>query len=108
LQIELVLTAHPTETARRTLVQKYNRIAAALAAQDRLDLTLVEREELVDNLKREIETAWASSEIRSQRPSPLDEVRSGLVILEQSLSDALPRHFRNIDHGRFSSRELSA
>ena len=33
--IELVLTAHPTEVARRTLVQKYNRIAAALAPRDR-------------------------------------------------------------------------
>ncbi|MBA3270144.1 MAG: phosphoenolpyruvate carboxylase, partial [Acidobacteria bacterium] len=97
LQIELVLTAHPTEIARRTLVQKYNRIATALAAQDRPDLTLVEREELVDSLKREIEAAWASSEIRSQRPSPLDEVRGGLVIFEQSLWDALPRHFRNMD-----------
>ena len=39
LQIELVLTAHPTEVARRRIVQKHNRIARALAARDRPDLT---------------------------------------------------------------------
>ena len=43
LQIELVLTAHPTEVARRTLVQKHNRIAAALAQRDRPDLTAPEQ-----------------------------------------------------------------
>ena len=47
LQIELVLTAHPTEVARRRIVQKHNRIARALATRDRPDLTLLEREELV-------------------------------------------------------------
>src|SRR5688572_7450 len=40
LRIELVLTAHPTEVSRRTLIQKYNRIAAHLAERDRPDLTV--------------------------------------------------------------------
>jgi phosphoenolpyruvate carboxylase len=97
LQIELVLTAHPTEIARRTLVQKYNRIAAALAVRDRAELTPVEREQVLALLQREIEGAWATADVRSQRPSPLDEVRSGLIIFEQSLWDAVPRHLRNID-----------
>ena len=61
LQIELVLTAHPTEVARRTLVQKYNRIGAALARQDRPDLTKVEGAELVAALHREIAAAWDTS-----------------------------------------------
>ncbi len=78
LQIELVLTAHPTEVARRTLVQKYNRIAASLAMRDRPDLTPHEQEELLAALRREIVTAWATSDVRQQRPTPLDEVRSGL------------------------------
>jgi phosphoenolpyruvate carboxylase len=97
LRIELVLTAHPTEVARRTLVQKYNRIARALATGDRPDLTVPEREALVDELRREIATAWETSEVREQRPSPLDEVRSGLIVFEQSLWDALPRYLRALD-----------
>ena len=92
LQIELVLTAHPTEVARRTLVQKYNRIARALARRDRPDLTPPEREELIAALRREIDAAWETDEVRDRRPTPLDEVRSGLIVFEQSLWQALPRY----------------
>jgi phosphoenolpyruvate carboxylase len=98
LRIELVLTAHPTEVARRRIVQKHNRIVRALAERDRPDLTLLEREELIASLRREIEGAWATSEVREQRPSPLDEVRSGLVVFEQSLWEAVPRFVRSLDH----------
>jgi phosphoenolpyruvate carboxylase len=97
LSIELVLTAHPTEIARRTLVHKYNRIAAMLMTRDRTDLTPPEHEELTVSLRREIETAWATSDVRDERPTPLDEVRSGLVLFEQSLWDALPRYCREVD-----------
>ena len=97
MQIELVFTAHPTEVARRTLVQKYNRIAALLAARDRPDLTGPEHDELLDALRREITTAWGTSEVRQQRPTPLDEVRSGLIVFEQSLWEALPRYLRTVD-----------
>jgi phosphoenolpyruvate carboxylase len=98
LQIELVLTAHPTEVARRTLVQKYNRIGRSLAIRDRPDLTPSEREELTARLQREIESAWATNEIRDRPPTPLDEVRSGLIVFEQSLWEALPRYLRSVDH----------
>ena len=97
LRIELVLTAHPTEVARRTMAQKYNRIATTLGVRDRMDLTPIEREELVAALQREIATAWQTDEVRDERPSPLDEVRSGLVVFEQSLWEALPRYLRAVD-----------
>ena len=90
LQVELVLTAHPTEVARRRLVQKHNRIAAALAQRDRPDLTAPERDDLVAAIRREIQAAWGTSDVREQRPTPIDEVRSGLIVFEQSLWDALP------------------
>src|SRR5262245_58292737 len=83
LQVELVLTAHPTEVARRRLVQKHNRIAAALAQRDRPDLTAPEQDELVASLRREILAAWGTSDVRQQRPTPIDEVRSGLIVFEQ-------------------------
>lgn len=97
LQIELVVTAHPTEVARRTLVQKYNRIASTLAMRDRPDLTIPEREDLMATLQREIMTAWNTSEVRHDRPTPLEEVRSGLIVFEQSLWDALPHYLRSLD-----------
>src|SRR5262245_30671337 len=97
LRIELVLTAHPTEVARRRIAQKLNRIAAVLATRDRPDLTMIERADVIASLHREIEGAWATSEVRAHRPTPIEEVRSGLVVFEQSLWDALPRFLRGLD-----------
>ena len=97
LRIELVLTAHPTEIARRTLVHKYNRIARLLARRDRPDLTAPERDELIEALQREIAGAWGTGDLRAERPTPLDEVRSGLIVFEQSLWDALPEYLRTVD-----------
>ena len=97
LEIELVLTAHPTEIVRRTLLQKYDRIARALAEKDRPDLTVWERETVVETLRREIAAAWETDEIRRVRPTPLDEVRGGLLVFEQTLWQALPRYLRELD-----------
>ena len=97
LRIELVITAHPTEIMRRTLQQKYWRIAGALAHLDRPDLTGVERDELIETLRREITAAWETEEVRRERPSPLDEVRSALAVFEETLWDALPQYCRSVD-----------
>jgi phosphoenolpyruvate carboxylase len=97
LSIELVLTAHPTEVSRRTLIHKYNRIAAALGTRDRPDLTRPERQELEAELRREVTSAWLTDEVRHTRPTPLDEVRSGLIVFEQSLWRAIPQFVRSVD-----------
>ena len=64
LRVELVLTAHPTEVSRRTLIHKYNRIAARLAERDRPDLTRPERDDLDAALRRELASAWETDEVR--------------------------------------------
>ena len=97
MRVELVFTAHPTEIVRRTLLQKHNRIAGLLAFRDRLDLTPSERDDSRAELQREIAAAWHTDEVRRQRVTPLDEVRAGLVIFEQSLWDAVPRYLRAVD-----------
>jgi len=97
LQIELVLTAHPTEVSRRTLIHKHNRVAALLAEGDRADLTVPERSELHAALRREILSAWVTDEVRHQRLTPIDEVKGGLIVFEQSLWNALPRFLRSVD-----------
>jgi phosphoenolpyruvate carboxylase len=97
LRIELVLTAHPTTITRRTLIQKHLRIAGALARQDRNDLTVPERQETSELLRREIMTAWETDEIRPRRPTPVDEAIAGLLIFEQTLWDAVPRFVRSLD-----------
>ena len=97
LQIELVLTAHPTEVVRRTLRRNQRLIAELLELQDRPALTQWEREEVLQALRREITAAWTTDEIHRRRPTPLDEVKWGLVVFEQTLWDAVPRYMRALD-----------
>ncbi len=97
LGIELVLTAHPTEIARRTLLLKYNRIAENLAELDREDRVPSEREEVTNSLRSEIASAWMTDEVRRERPTPVEEARSGLLVFEQSLWEAVPRFLRQLD-----------
>jgi phosphoenolpyruvate carboxylase len=97
LGIELVVTAHPTEIMRRSLQHKYRRIADALADLDHGDVTCLERETLVETMRREITAAWETEEVRRERPSPLDEVRSALAVFEETIWDALPLYCRSLD-----------
>ncbi|MEO4049044.1 phosphoenolpyruvate carboxylase [Pseudomonas sp. CAU 1711] len=97
LDIELVLTAHPTEVSRRTLIQKYDAIAAQLAALDRHDLLAAERGEVQLKLRRLIAEAWHTEEIRRQRPSPVDEAKWGFAVIEHSLWQAVPNFLRKAD-----------
>ncbi|RPJ69701.1 MAG: phosphoenolpyruvate carboxylase [Acidobacteria bacterium] len=97
LSIGLVLTAHPTEVSRRTLLLKHNRLAAALARRDRPDLTPLEQDEVLASLRRVVLELWETDEVRRDRPSPSDEVRWGLAVFEQTLWDAVPLYLRALD-----------
>ena len=99
LRIELVLTAHPTEMIRRTLLQAYRRIGDLLAVRDRPDLTPDESDAALDELRREIATVWQTEEVQDRDMSPLDEVRGGPAVFEQTLWAALPLYVRQIGRG---------
>jgi len=97
MKIEFVLTAHPTEVTRRTLIMKYEAITACLAKQDRQDLSKKEQGRIRDELNRLVCEAWHSDEIRRDRPSAVDEARWGFAVIENSLWDALPEFLRDFD-----------
>ncbi len=97
LDIELVLTAHPTEVSRRTLIQKYDNIAECLEALDYVHLTPIERQHQLDKLKRHIIAAWRTDEIRRQRPTPVDEAKWGFATIEQTLWYSIPQFLREFD-----------
>ncbi|SDS01999.1 phosphoenolpyruvate carboxylase [Pseudomonas fuscovaginae UPB0736] len=106
LDIELVLTAHPTEVARRTLIQKYDAIAAQLALQDHRDLTAAEREQIRQRLQRLIAEAWHTEEIRRTRPTPVDEAKWGFAVIEHSLWQAIPNYLRKADEALHAATGL--
>lgn len=106
LDIELVLTAHPTEVARRTLIQKYDAIAEQLAVGDHSDLSPGEREQVKQRLQRLIAEAWHTEEIRRSRPSPVDEAKWGFAVIEHSLWHAIPNVLRKADQVLHSTTGL--
>ena len=108
LQIELVLTAHPTEIVRRTLLQSHHRVADELAVLDREDLTPEETANSVASLRRETAILWQTEEQRDRTVTPLDEVRGGLAVFQQTLWDALPRYVRQIDRALIAPLPLDA
>ncbi len=97
LQIELVLTAHPTEVSRRTLIQKYDDISRCLADLDQRKLTPIEHANLLAELKQHITSAWQTDEIRQKRPTPVDEAKWGFTTIEQTLWTAVPKFMRELD-----------
>lgn len=98
LHIDLVLTAHPTEVLRRTLIQKFDRIAKYLSKLDGKEVTPQEQAELQAGLYREITSVWLTDEIRHRRPTPLDEAKWGLTVVEECLWYALPNVLKELDY----------
>ncbi|MCK7598892.1 phosphoenolpyruvate carboxylase [Microbulbifer sp. CAU 1566] len=97
LSVELVLTAHPTEVTRRTLIRKYDQMADLLTGLDRPDCTPEEAERLRRLLREQILSAWCTDEIRRERPTPVDEAKWGFATIEQSLWQAVPQGMREIE-----------
>lgn len=97
LKITLVLTAHPTEVMRRTLMQKFDAITALISEQDDKKPTLIQKKDYQEKLQREITAIWQTDEIRRHRPTPLDEARWGFAVIESSLWSAVPEFLRELD-----------
>ncbi len=102
LRIELVLTAHPTQVMRRTLLEKYRRIADGLGRLEAPGLGARQRRTVERELEGEITAIWHTDELRRRRPTPIDECRGGLVLFEQVLWNALPRFLRELDEALVS------
>jgi phosphoenolpyruvate carboxylase len=99
LKIELVLTAHPTEITRRTLIHKHSEIGRCLGQLELGGLTEREREMLQTRLRELIVQIWYGDDFRLQRPTPVDEAKWGFAVVEESLWRAVPEFLRRLDKG---------
>jgi phosphoenolpyruvate carboxylase len=97
LEVHPVLTAHPTEARRRTLLIAQRRIRRILDALDDPNTTPDEDADLRRRLREEISLLWHTGEVRSVAPAPLDEVRSELAVFDETLFTAVPRFQRAVD-----------
>jgi len=99
LNIELVLTAHPTEITRRTLIHKHSEIGGCLAQLELDGLTARERDTVHTRLRELVAQIWYGDDFRLERPSPVDEAKWGFAVVEESLWRAVPEFLRRLDHG---------
>ena len=97
LKIELVLTAHPTEITRRTLIHKHSEISRCLGQLELQGMTAREEQQIHKRLRGLIAQIWYGYDFRQERPSPVDEAKWGFAVVEDSLWRAVPEFVRRLD-----------
>ncbi len=97
LSIHPVLTAHPTEARRRTLLVALRRVYAQLDRLDDPRLSPREDREVRRRLREAITLLWQTDDLRDVRPSALDEVRSAMVFFDATLFGVAPRVLRALN-----------
>ncbi|OOE38271.1 phosphoenolpyruvate carboxylase [Salinivibrio kushneri] len=108
LKIELVLTAHPTEIARRTTIHNLVQINKCLSKLELSEhLGAAERAKTEKRLEQLIAQAWHTDVIRQDRPTPLDEAKWGFAVIENSLWQAVPAFLRQFDQQLASHLDIN-
>ncbi|WP_342656523.1 phosphoenolpyruvate carboxylase [Pantoea sp. RSPAM1] len=97
LSLELVLTAHPTEITRRTLIHKLGEVNSCLEQLDHSDISDYERNQIMRRLRQLVAQAWHTDEIRKYRPTPVDEAKWGFAVVENSLWEGVPAFLRELN-----------
>ncbi|NDW10244.1 phosphoenolpyruvate carboxylase [Dysgonomonas sp. 520] len=103
IDIDLVLTAHPTEINRRSLINNMNQVSECLQQLDHDDLVDYKQEKILKRLKQLIVQYWYTDEIRQNRPTPNEEAKWGYDVIENSLWEAVPAFIRDLDEQTFET-----
>ena len=113
LNIELVLTAHPTEVKRRTLIQKYTKVNDILEKFNKsriFRIKNIEKEvnELEKKLHEQITSIWKTDELKRSKPTPAQEAKWGLAVIEDSLWNSVPRICSRLENAvyKYSGKKL--
>ncbi|XP_061343722.1 phosphoenolpyruvate carboxylase 2 isoform X2 [Gastrolobium bilobum] len=98
--VDLVLTAHPTQSVRRSLLQKHGRFVHYI---NQYSVVLTQsnygndKQELDEALQREIQAAFRTDEIRRTPPTPQDEMRAGMSYFHETIWKGVPKFLRRVD-----------
>jgi len=96
LDIEPTLTAHPTETRRRTVLDKQTQVAKCIVALRDPDLSTRQREDISTKLDRVISMMLMTDEIRAERLGVPDEVKNGIYFLTTTIWETVPKLYEDI------------
>ncbi|MEO6697725.1 MAG: phosphoenolpyruvate carboxylase, partial [Gammaproteobacteria bacterium] len=92
-----VITAHPTESKRQTIMEALRRIFVTSARLNDPRLGKREREEVIEKLETQVQILWKTDEVRAQRPQVRDEIKNGLLYFHECLFQAVPTTYRYME-----------
>ena len=95
--IQPVLTAHPTEAKRVTVLEIHRRLYRLLVDLESPRWTPRERMALVDELRNEIDLLWLTGELRLEKPSVEQEVAWGLHFFDETIFGRIPELLDRLD-----------
>lgn len=107
ISIDLVLTAHPTEINRRSLINNLNEVNECLQQLDHDDIVDYKKHQIMRRLRQLFVQYWFTSEIRKNRPTPNEEAKWGYDVIENSLWDAIPLFIRELNEQMSSTINYS-
>lgn len=92
-----VLTAHPTEVQRKSVLDAQQSITALIRQRDATDMTLKEKEEWRDSLKQAVQRLYQTRLLRRTKLSVIDEVNNALSYFDITFFDQLPEVYRSLE-----------
>lgn len=103
LSVDFVFTAHPTESKRRSVLEKLRRISMTLQQTDSEELSPREREQALVELQTQVTLLWLTDEVRVKKPTVIDEVRNGLWYFSETLFSAAAQTHRSLEQALASA-----
>jgi phosphoenolpyruvate carboxylase len=97
IRVRPVITAHPTEAKRVTVLEKHRRIYLLLVELEQQRWTDRERAGIISKLRDEIALLWMTGEVRREKPTVDQEVAWGLHFFHETLLDGVPELLKKLD-----------
>jgi phosphoenolpyruvate carboxylase len=101
--VQPVLTAHPTEVQRKSILDRHRAIARFLDEQDEGG----DSDRLEQNLRREILLLWKTSELRTAQPTVSDEITNGLSYFQRTFFEVIPDLYAQLEESLGESTRIS-
>ncbi|MBI5198385.1 MAG: phosphoenolpyruvate carboxylase [Nitrospirae bacterium] len=98
LSIEPVITAHPTEVRRRTILEKYRKIYLMIFRKENPIWTPREKEMYREEIVAEVQKLYQTGDLFLERPSVEEEVLNGLFYFRETFYPLLPMLYRELSH----------
>jgi phosphoenolpyruvate carboxylase len=98
-RVEPVLTAHPTEVQRKSILERHRAIRELLTSSARADDRAALAPELDEAVRRDVLALWKTNELRTEKPTVTDEIEGGLTYFRGTFLEVVPRLYADVEDG---------